>query len=84
MTVHICPVKDIECGGHKVGWCAGCPKHGPKAADRIEALTAENARLKAELEAETHCGDEARVMVDRLREELERWKARYEEVSKCD
>jgi len=49
MTVHICPVKDIECGSHKVGWCAGCPKHGTKDADTIEALTAENARLREHL-----------------------------------
>lgn len=67
MNVYICPVKDIECGSHKVGWCAGCPKHGTKAADTIEALTAENARLREDHSAIVEAYEDK---LDRLREEL--------------
>jgi hypothetical protein len=31
MTTYVCPIKDIECGDHKVGWCNECPKHGKQA-----------------------------------------------------
>jgi len=30
-AVYVCPIKDIECGDHKVGWCNMCPKHGNQA-----------------------------------------------------
>lgn len=27
--VHVCPLKDAECGDSRIRWCATCPKHKP-------------------------------------------------------
>lgn len=28
--VHVCPVKDIECGTREINWCAACPKRAAR------------------------------------------------------
>lgn len=40
-VVHVCPIRDIECGSNPASWCASCPKR-PAEAGRVP-LTDEQA-----------------------------------------
>jgi hypothetical protein len=51
MTVYVCPIKDIECGDHTVGWCAECPKRGRvdelrKVLEALEGVAQLRASIK--------------------------------------
>lgn len=34
--LHICPIKDIECGNHADYWCDTCPKNPSSNTDKVE------------------------------------------------